>query len=260
MRRYTVGLLVVAASMLLNPVIVDAQGWQSAAQNQGMPAPWGLGLTIYDQRQPYRIDQLEFQLTGLSLLSLEDLEVDSRTTTYHLKFDYWVLPFLNVYVLGGQVEGSTTVKLNDTELGLPVPLSNIRVKYDGWVYGIGATLAAGWDNYFVTLTYDLNETDLSTSDSTVRAEVITPRFGYQNKGTAVYFGGMHQKAEEEHTGSADVTFFGEVPFKVSLREKEAWNYLVGMTTELGEHFVLTCEGFFGDREAVLVMLDYRWGR
>lgn len=246
------GLLMVVVLLMLCASYVEAE-------DPKMPAPWGLGLTVYDHRQPYSIDQLDFQIPSFALLSVEDLEVDSRTTTYHLKFDYWVLPFLNVYLIGGQIDGSTVVNLQDTELGLPVPLQNIRVEYDGWVYGGGFTLAGGWDSYFATVTVDYNETDLSTSDSSVKATVITPRIGYQSGGTAIYVGGMHQRAEERHEGRVDIPLLGTVPYSVELSEKTAWNYLAGITTGIGEHWMLTLEGFFGDRDAVLIMLDYRWG-
>jgi hypothetical protein len=252
--------LLVVVGILSVPIYAQAQSWGSASRSPQLPYPYGMGLTMYNQIQPYRIDSLDFQFVGLDPQQINDFEVDNETTTYHLKLDYWVLPFLNVYVLGGQVEGTTTVSLENLDFGLPTPLSNLKIDYNGWVYGAGATLAGGWGKYFVTITYDYNETDLSASNSTVKAEVITPRIGYQAGGTAFYFGGMRQEAEERHEGVIDVSYLGSVPYTVALREKETLNYLVGITSGFGEHWMLTLEGFFGDREAVLVMLDYRWGR
>jgi hypothetical protein len=225
-----------------------------------LPAPAGFGLTLYNQTQDLRVTTLNVQLPGLDPQMLTGLDVDNTTTTYHFKLDYWVLPFLNVYAIFGQLDGATTVQLSDIDLGLPITLNNLVVDYNGWVYGAGATVAGGWDRYFATLTFDYTETDLDVARSSVTSWVLTPRFGYHDGPAAIYVGGMYQKTEERHEGIFNMPYLGAIPFEVELEQKEAWNYLVGLTAGAGRHWQLTVEGFFGNRAAVLVMADYRWGR
>jgi hypothetical protein len=44
---------------------------------------------------------------------------------------------------------------------------------------------------------------------------------------------------------------------VELNEKESWNYLIGGTASLAEHWVLILQGGFGERDSALVTLEYR---
>lgn len=225
-----------------------------------LPAPAGFGLTLYNQTQDMRITSLDVQLPGLDPQTLGNLPVDNNTTTYHLKLDYWVLPFLDVYAIFGQLKGSTRVKLSSVDIGLPITLNNLVVDYDGLVYGGGITLAGGWDRYFATVTFDYNQTDLDVSTSSVESWVVTPRVGFHDGPAAVYVGGMYQQAEEHHEGVFTMPYLGAIPFAVDLEQTEPWNYLVGLSAGVGDHWQLTVEGFFGDRFAVLATADYRWGR
>ncbi len=239
-------------------------GAQNAASELGeghqLPLPWGIGLTLYDQTQPYKIVSLSVPLARIDIGAAENLQVDNEVTSYHFKFDYWLLPFLDVYVLGGMIDGATTVKLSDVDLGLPILLNDLRVDYDGYVYGGGATLAVGGKAWFGSLTYDLTRTDLDTTSSTVKAWVLTPRIGLVFEDAVVYVGAMYQQAEESHEGIFEMPYLGEVPFSVVLEQAQAWNYVVGMAAGLSEHWVLNFEGGFGDRKAALAALEYRFGK
>jgi hypothetical protein len=247
--------------LALTPTLLSAQEAPVPGEDGlSVPAPWGVGVTLYNQTQGYHIDTLEVQFEGLDPQTLTGLPVDNETTTYHLKLDYWLFPFLNVYALFGTIDGVTTVQLSQVDVGLPISLNNLVVDYNGLVYGGGLTLAGGFDHYFATLTYDYNQTDLDVSDSSVKASVLTPRFGYHTGPAAIYVGGMYQKAEETHEGVFEMPYLGAIPYRVVLREKEAWNYLIGLNAGLSQHWMVTVEGFFGERDAVLATLDYRWGR
>lgn len=247
--------------LVVVPTLCPGQTVPGAAQPAAdRPAPAGFGLTLYNQTQDMHITSLDVQLPGLDPQTLGNLPVDNNTTTYHLKADYWVLPFLDVYAIFGQLKGSTTVTLSGVDLGLPITLNKLVVDYDGWVYGGGITLAGGWDRYFATVTFDYNQTDLDVSTSSVESWVVTPRVGFYDGPAAVYVGGMYQQAEERHEGVFTMPYLGAIPYEVELEQTEEWNYLVGLTAGVGQHWQLTVEGFFGNRFAVLAAVDYRWGR
>ena len=225
-----------------------------------MPLPWGIGLTLYNQNQPYKIVNLEVPIAGIDIGAAEGLKVYNDTTSYHFKFDYWLLPFLNVYLLGGFIDGTTTVELGNVDLGLPIRLNDIRVDYDGFMYGGGVTLAYGGEKWFTSVTYDLTRTDLDLTDSSVQGWVLAPRVGLVFKGAAVYVGAMYQQAEETHEGIFEMPYLGAVPFRVELEQAEDWNYVVGMIAGLSEHWNLNFEGGFGERKSILAYLEYRFGK
>ena len=129
----TVGLLLVA------PATINAFDRSKI----DIPNKFGIGLTAYNQTQPYEITSLQVTLPGLDPTQLANLEVDNDTTSYHLRLDYWILPFLNVFGLVGEIDGRTTVNLQAIELGLPINLNNIVVDYDGTVYGAGGRTEGG---------------------------------------------------------------------------------------------------------------------
>ncbi len=256
-------------SLLTTAILFTAAATPGWAQNQetGMsdrghrlPMPWGLGITLYSQSQPYDIVELQVPLAGLDIGAAEDLKIKNVTDSYHLKFDYWVLPFLNIYLLGGSIDGETIVKLSDVDLGLPILLNDLRVEYSGVMYGGGATLAVGGKKWFASLTYDGTWTDLDVASSSVRGQVVTPNVGLIFNGAAVWIGAMYQKAEETHEGIWEMPFLGAVPYYVELEQAEAWNYHVGMRAGISEHWELNFKGGFGKRKSVLAFLGYRFGK
>jgi hypothetical protein len=207
--------------------------------------PAGLGFTIYSQRQPYDIVELQVPLAGLDIGAAEGLEIENNTESMHFKFDYWLLPFLNVFALGGHIEGTTNVKLSGVDLGLPILLNDLRVEYSGLMYGAGATLAVGGERWFATLTYESTWTNLDVATSSVRGQVVTPTVGLIFGGAAVYVGAMYQKAEETHEGIWEMPFLGEVPFYAELNQSEPWNYHIGMRAGISKHSMASLEYRFG---------------
>jgi hypothetical protein len=231
-------------------------GWTS--QGQKLPAPRGLGFSIYNQTQAYDILNLSFDFPGIDPALVPQLDVDNRTTTYHLKLDYWLAPYLNVFAMGGKVHGKTSIKLRDIDLGVPLQLNDLTVSYKGWVYGVGATLAAGWNQYFVTTTYQYTEADLDVATSSIQAQVIVPKIGRQLEHGAVWVGAIHQDTEEVHTGIFDMPLLGSIPFEVELGEDEPWSYMIGMAADLGKGYVLIMEGGFGSRNTVYASIERRF--
>ncbi len=229
-----------------------------AAGGHALPLPFGLGLTIYSQAQDYKLASLALGIPGFDAVVREALPVENRTDSYHLKLDYWVLPFLNLYAIGGQLETTTTVSLSGVETQLPFPLSNLRIDNDGWVYGGGVTVAGGWHQWFTTVSVTYTEADLEVTDGSVEAWVLTPKLGYTLSRGAIWIGAMYQDTEERHRGTYNVPFVGDVPFEVVLGEATEWNGLVGGTAGLTDHLVLIIEAGFGARQSTLLSLEYRF--
>lgn len=261
-RGFRIPLLAVVILLLATSGPTWAENDDVGAIDKGhrLPMKWGIGFTVFSQSQPYDIITLEVPLAGLDIGAAEGLDIENNTDSYHFKLDYWLAPFLNVYLLGGYIEGDTTVKLSKVDLGLPILLNDIRIQYDGFMYGGGVTLAFGGRGWFTTLTYDLTRTDLDVTTSSVQGWVLTPRVGLTFDGAAVWVGAMYQQAEETHEGFWEMPYLGLVPYYVELEQSEPWNYQIGMVAGLSEHWNLIIEGGVGSRKSVLAHIEYRFGK
>ncbi len=224
---------------------------RSWAGDRALPRPLGIGLTFYHQEQDYHLSRLAVSVPNIGMAETSGIEVQNRTDEVNLKLDLWLLPFLNVYGIIGNVDGETTVNPDP-------PLSELEVDYDGLVYGGGLTLAVGGERFFGSLTAVFTGTELDTSTSSVEVWVLTPRVGVRVKKMAFWVGGMYEQAEERHRGRLSLPFFGEVNYDVELEEKEPWNYLAGLRAGLTEHWKLELEGGFGDRQHAMVSVEYRF--
>jgi len=221
-----------------------------------LPKPVGIGFTLYEQTQDYNLDSLSFNVPGL-VVDPGSLTIGNKLQEANVKLDLWLFPFLNVFGIFGQLEGKTRVDFRGANL--PIPLSNLTIDYDGEVYGGGITLAGGTDRYFGSVTAILTETNLSGDfNSKVTALVVTPKVGLIGSRGAFWIGTMYQKAEESHSGTIAVPFIGAVDFDVVLAEKDAWNFLLGMSGALTEHLNLELEGGVGGREMATLALTWRF--
>ncbi|MCX7591196.1 MAG: hypothetical protein N2255_06160 [Kiritimatiellae bacterium] len=235
------------------------------AGDQKLPLPFGIGLTVHRQNQGYAIRKLNLQfetgIPGMDLSQVSGVEVDNELLEVDGQFDIWILPFLNLFALVGNIEGETSV-------GGPVVESflgnSLLVEYEGIVYGCGATLAGAWKRLFASLTYTYTDTNLDQETSSVRAWVLTPKIGLANERGAIWVGAMYQAAEEQQRGRRLINLLFPVPapvrieYDVELEQKQAWNYLGGICTTLGEHWQIQLEGGFGERKQATLSTTYRF--
>jgi hypothetical protein len=215
-----------------------------------LPLPVGVGVNVYTQNQGYDLSSLRVNVLPGDLAALEGIGIDNDVSEVNIKLDYWMLPFLNVFGILGNVDGETDV---DTDL-----IPGLSVEYDGVVYGGGVTLAGGWDRYFMALTAALTETDLDTSTSSVKAWIVSPKLGMTCRYGAFWIGGMLQQTDERHEGSIVVPVFGSVDYKVEFEQKEAWNTSVGVATGIGRNWLFDLELGFGDRTHASLSATYRF--
>jgi len=221
-----------------------------------LPLPYGVGLTVYAQQQEYEVDSLSFSIPGL-VLDPSSLVIDNSITEVNLKLDLWLFPFMNVFAIFGDLDGSTTVDLRGANV--PLPFDRLVINLDGRVLGAGMTLVYGGESWFTSLTGIYTETDLSGDlDSKASAVVVSPRVGLHGDRASFWVGAMYQAASESHQGTLGIPFFGEVDFAVDLKEKDQWNMLIGMHSRLTKHLTMVIEGGIGNRYNADLSLSYRF--
>jgi len=229
------------------------------------PLPFGIGLTSYSQDQDYAIDKLVVGLPGFGALPSGLIRVDNEIDEVNARFDAWLLPYLNVFGILGTLDGETRVDFTALPLAsLGIPFERVTIDYEGEVYGAGVVLAGGTERLFAALTAIATETNLSGDfDSSAKAVVVTPRFGFHCPRGALFAGAMYQGVEESHRGTIGLPLIPgaplvQVPFEVELSQQDDWNWLVGGSYSFTPHWVFSAEGGFGDREHVDVALTYRF--
>jgi hypothetical protein len=198
------------------------------------------------------------------------LDVNNDVRNFDLKLDVWVLPFLNVFGIYGQIDGDTTIDLRPLGLPLPPQTNSLTFSYDGDVFGGGVVLAAGGDKWFASVTATFTDTNLGGSfDSSVEATTIQPRIGLRaGSSLEIWVGGYILDAEEKHSGSVDLDLglvggmlpvdAQDVAFDVDLSQKEDFNPSIGMHMMMSEAWESTIEIGFGDRRTALANFTYRF--
>jgi len=252
----------------------------------GMPVfrkKFGVEVAYYHQEQPYEVSGAP----NLSLPAVPGAPIINNPVTLsnieneidhaHIKFDYDVLPFLNLFVLAGWVDGQTSLNASGTlTQPLPPPPTGpgpivapfsvpFPIEYDGFVYGVGATLSYGGENWFTSLTVSYNRTDVSVRDSDVDALAIMPRVGYRWGKLTAWVGAMYLETDEEHRGTyqfngvvAGIPISAPVTYSVNLQQQEEINFLIGLNYEFNDNWNATLEAGLGDRESIQVGVQARF--
>ena len=252
---------------------------KSLAAGHELPLPLGISANVFFMEQDMEAQSIAVDIPPLPLptgplqlppgLPAESAKLESRVTTTTAKIDAWVLPFLNVYGVAGYVDGETTAS-GFSVGGLPPELASLlpnsfAIAYSGPTYGVGGTLAAGYNQFFASLDANYTESDLDIGDSTIEAFVISPRIGITGDlgglSGALYVGAMYQDVDEQQNGTVKFPIAGvsvPVGYDVISAAKEEWNYLVGANLKASESWNYGIEVGFSDRTHVMATLNYRF--
>jgi hypothetical protein len=249
---FAVALLVFAAV----PLSAELPFGKSWAEGMTLPKTYGIGIDIFSMDQGYVLDSLALSVPGL-VIDPNNLEVDNNLSELNLKVDAWLFPFMNVFGIVGEIDGTTKIDLRGANAQLP--FENLVVDYDGLVYGGGLVLIYGGERFFTSLTYAYTEADLGGDfDSTIETQALMPRIGVHGGKGAFWVGGMYLDTEEVHSGRVMVPVLGDVGFDATLTQEDDWNFTTGASVTWGESFTISIEGGFGDRTTTLISGGYRF--
>jgi len=252
---------------------------KSLAAGHELPLSLGVSANVFFLEQNMAAQSISIDIPPLPLpTGLVELppglpatadNLESRATSTTAKLDAWLLPFLNVYGVAGYVDGET-VASGFSVAGLPPALSSLlpnsfSIAYSGPVYGAGVTLAAGYNQYFVSLDANYTESDLDIGDSTIEAFIISPRVGvtgnFGGLEGSLYVGAMYQDIDENQNGTVNFPVAGQslpVGYDVISEAEDKWNYLVGANLKASESWNYGIEVGFSERTHVMATLNYRF--
>jgi hypothetical protein len=142
----------------------------------------------------------------------------------------------------------------------------INAGFEGNTYGIGMTLAAGWNGWFVTIQFNWTYADMVGSETDGSSFTATPRGGYLfNLGRAgsiaAFLGGNYLNSDLTVDGVAtapgtDLTF----DYVIDQKNKDEWNAVAGFNWDFSRNLSWSLEynGFVGSRTAWISSLVWRY--
>lgn len=151
-------------------------GERLAERGLQLPLPFGIGLNYAFIDQPIEISRIAAGVNDGEMVDLSDLivfdDLNSKVHAMNLRFDLWVLPFLNLYAMGNYaIEAQTSVSVAE-------PFSfDAGATQSGYGGGFGFTLAGGIWGFFATLDLNWTWNKMQKLDEPVGTFLLTPRIG-----------------------------------------------------------------------------------
>ena len=154
-----------------------------------LPLPFGAGLVYYHLDRDIDITDVRVGRNGAPPTSVSDfakLASRSRVDNVNVKLDVWLLPFVNVYLIGGYIWNTSDTRI-DVSLPPLLPGGSERrhtltvpTQLEGSVGGVGMTLAGGYGPFFMTYDVNLAQADLGF-DNRFKAVVTSIRGGWNGQ-------------------------------------------------------------------------------
>lgn len=157
---------------------------------------------------------------------------------------------------------------------------DFKLDFKGTTYGAGVTLAGGYDNWFTSLDTNYTRTSFNILDGQISALTVTPRVGYRfqvpgitgHSNLSLWVGSMYQNVQQEFRGNlsdlqmpaalepliAIANQKGEGRFDVKQHLQSPWNVLLGAQYGITQHFNLSTEFGFSQRNSFMVSGEYRF--
>ena len=245
-------------------------GKEARKEGYDLPKPYGISLINMFQNTTMHMTSFDIDHVPIDFNKIIDGDSTYENTTFAplIRADVWLLPFLNVGLLLGATDTSTDVTLH-SKSGLSLgpieiikPDSKLRLdtfKTNSLLYGVGATLAGGVENFFTTIDFQYVRSYTQEADVSLETLVITPLIGYDIKsvGTRAFIGAQYQDLQDSLT--FDVTTNGKtLSGRVGLHS-DGWAGLVGANYDFTRHWSSNLMLSYGvDRKNMILTIGYRW--
>jgi len=236
-----------------------------------LPLPFGVSAIYNHIERDIQVNDLRLGLNGApprSVSRFVDLGSNSRVDAGIGRIDAWLLPFVNVYALGGCLRNESVTEGIAT-FPQPGPPGSRTLNFtaktvlEGFVAGAGLTLAAGYRNFFVTADANYSRTDIGF-DETFRALIVSSRVGWNGRigvvPTRFWVGVMYWDTENIAKGTVNIPGEGSVKFEVDQGPAHPWNASVGTSVVISRHWETFLEyGFnFNDVKFLATGLTFRF--
>jgi hypothetical protein len=218
-----------------------------------LPLPFGVGVVVtgLEGRQIDVSDvRVGLQNPPRSVSDFVSLGATSNVFNANLKFDAWLLPFLDVYALVGYVRNQSSTQALIT-VPRPGPLpgnlqfeKDVKTDLEGVVGGLGFAIATGYRNFFFVLDAAYIQSDLGFDDA-FKARIATVRAGYRGRiGTLplqMWLGVGDWDTAAIAKGHVDLGTAGQLNFEVDQKPHTPWMYDLGANLEISKKLQLVLD-------------------
>lgn len=249
-----------------------------------LPEPYGIRPLVMSIDQDLDLRDLAVNLNDGDRIEVPWVNFETgkaRHNTVQFSADVWLLPFMNVFVSVGHVDGTSSIPLSfpgDEALKLLVPSLGARCDkeiarpetcdrvfnilaepgFTGESVAVGTNLAMGWKQFFVTgnLTYahagiSLVNEEIHTLTGSIRGGMLFPTASGGRVST--YVGAMYLDVEVTLTGQLVIPLSDDpevgrdflLDFEIVQQNSDPVNYVAGAVWDINEHWNLMLEGGFG---------------
>jgi hypothetical protein len=222
---------------------------EARARGYELPLPFGaaLVLTGLGNRAIEVTDvRVGIRNSPQSVSEFLDLGSSSDVFNANLKFDAWILPFLNLYALVGYVHNESHTQARVT-LPQPGPQPDlvfetaIDTELDGFIGGGGLTLAGGYQDFFMVLDCSYIQTDMGFDDD-FTALIASVRTGWNGKfgdvPTQLWVGVGNWDTAATAQGHTDLPNGATLVFEADQRPVTKWMYDVGTMVQFSPKWQL----------------------
>ena len=246
---------------------------EALARGHELPLPFGVSVIYNYVGRDISVTDVRIGVDGEAPRSVSeylDLGSTSSVNAALLKVDAWLLPFVNVYLLGGYLKNESISKGHVT-LPRPGPIPGPPLEFDsvipttleGFVLGAGTSVAAGYNTFMLMADINYSKTDIGFDDN-FRALVISTRAGWFGKLDSVparfWLGGAYWDTKNVARSTVDVPGVGTINFEADQGPLNPWNAILGGSVVLRPEWEAVAEyGFnFDDVQFLAVGVTYRF--
>jgi hypothetical protein len=232
------------------------------AYREHVPLPFGVSFNYFRLNETLALSDPVLAMGGYQVPSqaIQAKSLKTLTDSYTVRFDAWILPFLDVYGTATHFTGEASDIQASVIGSAPVIPSSLDYKGNG--VGTGFTAAFGYRAFFVSYDYSFHWQFMKLPSSTVKVAVQGPRVGLQFKPWGfegnVYAGAMKESVHGRQVGALAVENVGSVDFDIVATAEHAWNPTVGAEFGITRRIRASVEAGFSGRNALLLGAGYRF--
>lgn len=236
-----------------------------------LPLPLGASANFIFMERDIEITDVRVQFGQRppeSISDRADFEVSNTTLIPAFRFDAWVLPFLNFYVMGGK--GFTDTSLS-TVIQIKPPVGDpIEVdltqnqKVNGAMLGLGSTLVFGGNAWFAMLDANYAKIDIKAFDEGIGAWLYSGRAGWHGSSawgpTRVWGGLMYMDSGRTLKLSEELPIIGLTKIEVDQQPLNPTTLQFGASVTIHQHWDVLAEvgTNFDDAFIAVISGSYRF--
>ena len=224
-----------------------------------LPLPLGFDVTYVKQwnKQRFTSNQVTFQDRVVDIRSSDFSLLETSTNTFVGIVDAWVLPFLNLYGVGGYTTGDLNF-----DVTLPVVGKQfVNRKFHGYTAGGGGVIGGAYNQMFLLVDVTYVTSKLNIFENNINTFVVAPRLGYEHvlgplKGT-ISIGANWYRQSAARISKFEV-LNDEIDINFRVEEKNPWNGAAAARIVLFHRFDVAVSGGFGTRKSVMARVGIRF--